>query len=694
MKLKALLRAFPIMLVLALLGVGFVSAPVSAVGVITQNATPATGSPTMTQVSIAGNTFAVGPYQVLFGTTVVYIGSVPAGGALGASFVVPYLPKGVYNVTIDDSSADAPVFAGTFTVVPAVTVGPAAAPAGTLINVSCTGFGASVALNVTFGSLTSPVVSGSTDANGTFSALFIMPQIARYTYTLTARETVTTTNFATTLLAVTPRITTFSADTGGVGDSLIINGDGFTSFASVSIFFDSESTTALTTVTTSTAGVLPPTTITIPTAARGTHSIILRDDTSPTISATRNFTINQSRITLTPSSGQVGTTITITGTGFNATSSVDFEFDGAAFIGVTPITTTSVGSFSKTGVVIPTVAAGPHTIRAKVTSDTVVFGDATFTIAAKISPSATSGKTGDTVSVSGTGFSPNGQLTVTIDNTLLPTAPATIQIAANGTFNVQVTIPGLVEGAHTISATDGVGNVAIASFSTAITAGISPVTTSATAANIGQDITINGDGFKPAAAITIKLDNSSIASATSSTSGGFTATFKVPVKAGGAYKVNVSDGLTTREFDLFIETQAPAAPSLTSPATETKPKQPITFEWGAVTDPSAPVTYKLEVASDANFSTLVLTKNGLTTTSYAMTEAEKLETVSKKAPYYWRVTATDGAGNVSAPSAASTFTVGFSLSDIPVWAWVTIAFFAIVIIGGVVYLLMRRKAAF
>ncbi len=83
MKLKAMLRAFPIMLVLALLGVGLVSAPVAAVGVITQNATPATGSPTMTQVSIAGNTFAVGAYQVLFGTTVVYSGSIPAGGALG-----------------------------------------------------------------------------------------------------------------------------------------------------------------------------------------------------------------------------------------------------------------------------------------------------------------------------------------------------------------------------------------------------------------------------------------------------------------------------------------------------------------------------------------------------------------------------------------------------------------------------------
>jgi phosphodiesterase/alkaline phosphatase D-like protein len=162
----------------------------------------------------------------------------------------------------------------------------------------------------------------------------------------------------------------------------------------------------------------------------------------------------------------------------------------------------------------------------------------------------------------------------------------------------------------------------------------------------------------------------------------------------GSHTIIVTDDQTAKTFTFVMEGTPPQAPTLATPATGIKSKQPIIFTWGAVTDQSNPVTYKLEVATDANFTNIVISHDGLTTTSYTTTAAEKLPTVSKKAPYYWRVTATDAASNVGQPSTASTFVVGFAWADVPVWVWITGVVFVVVIAGGVTYLLTRRRSRF
>jgi len=90
-----------------------------------------------------------------------------------------------------------------------------------------------------------------------------------------------------------------------------------------------------------------------------------------------------------------------------------------------------------------------------------------------------------------------------------------------------------------------------------------------------------------------------------------------------------------------------------------KAEQPVYFDWEDVEDSSG-VTYTLNIASDANFTSLVLEKSGLTSSQYTITEAEKLASTKKEAPYYWRVNAVDGASNESEWSGAGTFYVGFT----------------------------------
>ncbi len=91
------------------------------------------------------------------------------------------------------------------------------------------------------------------------------------------------------------------------------------------------------------------------------------------------------------------------------------------------------------------------------------------------------------------------------------------------------------------------------------------------------------------------------------------------------------------------DTTPPAAPILSSPGdvTGTDDITP-TLDWSDVSDPSG-VIYTLEIGNSADFSSLALTKTGLTRSEYTLSSAEALT----KSTYHWRVKAVDGVGNES-----------------------------------------------
>ena len=95
-------------------------------------------------------------------------------------------------------------------------------------------------------------------------------------------------------------------------------------------------------------------------------------------------------------------------------------------------------------------------------------------------------------------------------------------------------------------------------------------------------------------------------------------------------------------------------------------EQPVSFDWGDVTDDSLPVTYTFQLAKDKNFTDIVLDEE-LTISEYTMSEEAELESTKKEAPYWWRVKATDGAANVSEWTTPGSFHVGFVFA-MPTWA--------------------------
>jgi parallel beta-helix repeat protein len=101
-----------------------------------------------------------------------------------------------------------------------------------------------------------------------------------------------------------------------------------------------------------------------------------------------------------------------------------------------------------------------------------------------------------------------------------------------------------------------------------------------------------------------------------------------------------NQGAWSESFTLLIDTVAPLAPSLLSPAdgTFTSDNTPA-FAWGAVTDPSG-LTYDLQVDNDPDFSSPEVKQTSLVDNTYTSTA----ELVDEN--YSWRVRAVDGVGNV------------------------------------------------
>ena len=116
------------------------------------------------------------------------------------------------------------------------------------------------------------------------------------------------------------------------------------------------------------------------------------------------------------------------------------------------------------------------------------------------------------------------------------------------------------------------------------------------------------------------------------------------------------------QFTFIMEDTPPSVPELMYFYSGNRVEQPLSldWDWSDANEHSLPVTYNLEIYTvEGTTEIKVWDETGLTETEYTLTKAEKeLESVSKKAPYYWRVNAVDGAGNISAWSDADSFYIG------------------------------------
>jgi hypothetical protein len=638
--------------------------PVSAAATVYLS--PITGPPG-TIVAITGGGFTAGNYTVNFGSVVVIQSTaVPGDGTISRTFIVPTLPRTgtPYGVTVTTTAGDT-VNVPTFTITPAIWLSASSGLVADEIHVSGYGFLASTTITISFDSTS--MITTSSDSSGTFSNVDLtIPSTTAGWHTVSARDYIGASPGV--VFVVSPTIT-LSASTGTIGSSITCSGNGFATSSIVS--FSLDSTVISGTATTNSNGAFGTTTLTVPAISGGVHTFQARDASGN--SATASITINAS-LAINPNNGPSGTTVTVTGSGFQANGTISITYNGVIMTtSLSPVTANSSGGFIATF----TASALPAGIYSVVVSDATRTASAQFTSIATATMTPASGSVGTSIIASGTGFKAKSAVYANFDGAQVALGASDI----NGNFTITFTVSSSSTGTHQITITDKTNTLNF-SFSIIPSLMINP-----TSGFVGTEITISGSGFASKHTITFKYDTEQLSSSSTDKDGAFTVILKAPVSKGGNRLITVSDDTSTLTATFAMDATAPPAPQLLFPQPLTKANKLATLDWQDVTDPSG-VSYTLQIATDNTFSILILQKPGLTTSAYTISEAESLQSVSKKTPYYWRVKAIDTASNESEWSMSSTFFVGFVMSD-----WVQYVIFGVVsvLFGVTGYLLAMLR---
>jgi len=469
-----------------------------------------------------------------------------------------------------------------------------------------------------------------------------------------------------------------SPTSGRGGSTLTVTGTGFTTGTFVQIDFNYSPKKWIQLMGAETTFSVS---FTVPNVSPGTYLVRAVDGAALTLIASAYFTVITASIDIDPDDGQVDTEVEIDGTDFDSREDITIEYDGDEVdIASGDDDTDSDGDFFCT-IIIPESAAGEHTIT--VTGDeSGATDEAEFTVEPEISISSTEGAAGTSVTVSGTGFKKDEDITIYFAGSEIYT---TIETDNNGSFSGVFTVPAKSKGTYKVKASDGTNKESV-DFTVTARASLDSTT-----GNVGSSLTISGTGFIASGTVTIKYDDTQVATTTADANGKFSVTFDVPASQHGDHTITVSDGTITKQFTFTMESEPPETPAPLLPADNIKVEAGVSFDWEDVEDISG-VTYTFQLASDKEFTAIVLEKEGLTSSEFTLPEETELKEAKKDAPYYWRVKAIDGASNEGEWTTPGSFYLGFQFPELKGWLLYLLIGVGAVLIGLFGFWLGRRTA--
>ncbi|MGC2289248.1 MAG: thermopsin family protease [Thermoplasmata archaeon] len=453
-----------------------------------------------------------------------------SAGTFSCTFAVP---SGTSGTSVVATNAGSQTATGTFTVTtPAISVSPAAGPAGTTVTVAGTGFSVSSTVGLVFDNVAiSSCTSGSlgTDASGDFSCTFAVPSGTSGTTVLATDAGGST---ATGTFTVTAPAISVTPGQGPIGATVTVTGSGFTGSSTLaSLVFDNQAITICTagSLTTTGSGAFSCT-FTVPSGTSGTT--VTATDVGGAM-ATATFTVTVPAISVTPGQGPVGATVTVSGTGFTVSSTVGLVFDSLAVASCASgsLDTDLSGDFSCT-FAVPSGTSGSSVLATDSGGQTASGTFTVTTLSILVTPGQ--GPVGATVTVSGTGFSVLSTVGLVFDTvTITSCTSGSLGADSSGDFSCTLAVPSGASGT-TVTATDSGGATAVGAFmvttpTISVTPGQGP---------IGATVTVSGTGFSVSSPVGLVFDNVAITSCTSGSlgtdsSGAFSCTFAVPSGTSG-----------------------------------------------------------------------------------------------------------------------------------------------------------------
>ncbi|MGI0088647.1 MAG: fibronectin type III domain-containing protein [Nitrosotalea sp.] len=257
-------------------------------------------------------------------------------------------------------------------------------------------------------------------------------------------------------------------------------------------------------------------------------------------------------LTLSPSSGPAGTTVSATGTTFSSIHTITLTWDGSTLQTTPPMIISNLnGGFSAT-FQVPSASSGSHIVQA---TDGTNTHSTLFTVGggSTIALNTNYVNVGTDVRITGTSFAPSSQITVSYDGTAIgvgsqdvgsgSTIPLTITTDSSGNFVAIMQVLRSVAGTHTISVQDASKNTASQPVTVLPHVVIFPTT-----GKPGSNVLIpasQGNGFAASSAVTIKFDGNIITpsgSITTDSEGNFGGNFTIPsTVASGNHTITISD---------------------------------------------------------------------------------------------------------------------------------------------------------
>ncbi len=243
----------------------------------------------------------------------------------------------------------------------------------------------------------------------------------------------------------------------------------------------------------------------------------------------------QPTITLSPTSGSIGTKVTITATNFESFKNTEVSiFFNSLEIDNSPVTVPDTGRFT-TDFYIPADALPGI---AQVMVRTILGGEviASFTILeAEVELSPDDGPVGTMVTIDGIGFYADRLVTFYYYNgTQVELGTKTAD--PRGECSYSFTIPESTAGNHRVVAQDARGNWADANFRV-----IPSVTIEPDSGSIGDEVIVTGTGFGNQSRVTIYFNDDRVASSKTDKYGSLEVAFAVPIMEAGTYDVEVED---------------------------------------------------------------------------------------------------------------------------------------------------------
>ena len=448
----------------------------------------------------------------------------PVGG-FSCSMTLPAgIPGASYTFTATDTALN--TASGVF-VVTFLELTPASGPVGSVLGVNGGGFPSSVGFSVGWGE--SVVCSGTTSSTGSFTQAscgghFAVPVVPAGTYVLKAN--VSSVTLAVANFTVTPSLKLPAS--ASVNATIAISGTGFGSDAAVSVSWA--------------GGVACPGLLAnvlgafscsyqIPAIYTGSYVVTAADNMSHT--ATADLSIVP-LLTIGPTSGPVGTSIAISGSGFSPNSAVTVVWtDGL----VCSKTTTAAGGFACT-YVIPPIAEPPR----DVIGYTFTAADAsshnataTFRVVAHLTESPTFGPPGTVVTLVGSGYAANTIVKANWSGLGSPVCSA--KSSSTGGVSCSFAVPAVPAAAYTVQMSAG-QTVPQLSFT------VTPLlTVSPNRGPVGTSVTLQGAGFVSEGTVTVTLGGTTACSLPTLATGSFSCTFRVPAIPYGIHSFQGADGV-------------------------------------------------------------------------------------------------------------------------------------------------------